>query len=308
MSDPHGAAAPHCYRHPDRETWIRCQRCDRPICPDCMESAAVGFQCPSCVKDGAKSTRTGLLPYGGTRVADPRLTSIGLIAINVFVWVLILVNHGSNGSLLAKLSLIPQGQCDAGGSRYFPTVHTAQVCATQTTGHWVNGVADGSYWQIVTSMFTHVEVTHIGLNMLSLFFIGPPLEMIFGRARFLATYLVGGLVGSASVMLFADSATLTYGASGAIFGVMGALLVIGVRARIDMQQLWVWLGINLVYTFVASNISWQGHLGGLAGGAAAAAVIAYAPRANRTPIQIAGLAGITVVAIVAIVLRAGALG
>ncbi|QCC75988.1 B-box zinc finger protein [Nocardioides daphniae] len=81
------SGVPQCYRHPGRETYIRCQRCDRPICPECMRDAAVGFQCPSCVSEGAKQTRSGLTPFGGRRSSNPQTTTIGLIAVNVAVWV-----------------------------------------------------------------------------------------------------------------------------------------------------------------------------------------------------------------------------
>src|SRR3954447_5228427 len=111
MTEPHGgpvAAAPVCYRHPERETWIRCQRCDRPICPDCMNSAAVGFQCPSCLKEGSRTTRTGPLPYGRTHSANPALTSIGLIVVNIAVWVAIASDGGGGSALVDKLALLPQ--------------------------------------------------------------------------------------------------------------------------------------------------------------------------------------------------------
>jgi membrane associated rhomboid family serine protease len=302
------ARPPHCYRHPDRETWIRCQRCDRPICPDCMHSASVGFQCPECVKEGARSTRTGRLPYGGSRVANPQLTTIGLIAVNVFVWLLIRATGGDGSSLLDKLALTPRGACQVGDSdRYYPQVHSAALCVQGRNTHWVSGVADGSYWQLLTSAFSHVEVLHIGFNMVALFFLGPPLEALLGRTRFLAVYGVAALTGSAAVMLFSDPATATLGASGAIFGLMGALAVVGLRVGADLQQLWLWIGLNLVFTFTAGGISWQGHIGGLIGGAACAAVLAYAPKQNRTSVQTVGLAAIAGVAIVLTLVRATAL-
>ncbi|MFL6157922.1 MAG: hypothetical protein ACJ72D_17655, partial [Marmoricola sp.] len=102
-----GAAAPVCYRHPDRETWIRCQRCEKPICPNCMNSAAVGFQCPSCVKEGAKTVRTARLPYGGVRVANPTLVTLVLIGINIAVWLSIQADGGARSKLVDKLSLTP---------------------------------------------------------------------------------------------------------------------------------------------------------------------------------------------------------
>lgn len=304
MSEGHpGEAAPTCYRHPDRETWIRCQRCDRPICPDCMHSAAVGFQCPECVKEGARSTRPVRLRFGGAPAVNAYATTIGLIATNVVVWLLISANGGFGGRLVEKLSLIPAGNCAGPNGGYYPALDTPGLCAI--AGHrWADGVANGSVWQVVTAVFTHVEPWHIGFNMLALFFLGPPLEMLLGRARYLAVYFVSGIVGSAAVMLFAAPASLTYGASGAIFGLMGALLVIGHKSGAQMQQIWFWLGLNLIVTFTQSGISWQGHLGGLVGGALAAAAVVYAPRERRTPVQAGGLVAILLVSAVLIAVRA----
>ena len=109
---PAATGVPTCYRHPGRETWIRCQRCDRPICPDCMRDAAVGFQCPDCVKEAAKGSRQNRALYGGERSADPRLTSYVLIAINALVWLAITATGGSGSRLTALLALSPRGRCE----------------------------------------------------------------------------------------------------------------------------------------------------------------------------------------------------
>ena len=143
----------------------------------------------------------------------------------------------------------------------------------------VRGVSDGAYWQVMTSVFTHVEVLHIGFNMLALYFLGPMLEVVLGRARFLAVYLVSGLVGSAAVMWFSDPNTPTLGASGAIFGLMGAIAVLALKVGGQAQSVLGWIGINLVLTFTLGGISWQGHLGGLLGGVVLGAAMVYAPRA-----------------------------
>lgn len=301
------AAAPVCYRHTDRETWIRCQRCDRPICPDCMNPASVGFQCPSCVKEGAKSTRIGRLPYGGERTANPALTSFVLIAINIAVWVGIRAS-GATSDLVGKLSLTPSGRCEAlnGSGIFFPGA--AEATCTGTV-HWVDGVATGAWWQILTSMFSHVEPLHIAFNMIALYFLGPQLEAILGRARFLALYLVSGVTGGVAVMFLSNSYSSTLGASGAIFGLLGALLVVGLKVHADVQQILVWVGINVAFTvFGGSSISWQGHLGGFAGGALIAALIVYAPRERRAPTQWAGIASVAVISVALIALRAAALG
>ena len=149
------------------------------------------------------------------------------------------------------------------------------------------GVADGAYWQLLTSAFTHVEVWHIGFNMLALWVLGPQLELAIGRSRFLALYLLSALAGSALVYWLADPAGSTLGASGAVFGLMGALLVLAVKVRGDVRGILTWVGINAVITFLFPNISWQGHLGGFLGGVLIAALLVYAPRQRRTAWQVA---------------------
>jgi membrane associated rhomboid family serine protease len=280
---------PVCYRHNDREAHIRCQRCDRPICPDCMRPASVGFQCPECVKEGSRSTRSGRTPYGGQRSGNPALTSQVLIAVNAAVWIAILATGGNSSELVTKLALRPSS-----------TLHGIV--------YPVPSVAQGDYWQLVTSMFTHVAVWHIGFNMLVLWVLGPQLELAVGRLRYLAIYFISGLAGSAAVMWLSTPVGLTLGASGAIFGLMGALLVIAIKVHGDVRGVATWIGVNLVLTFVlGAGISWQGHLGGLAGGILTGAVIVYAPRERRVAWQSAGLAAVAVLALLATATRVAVL-
>jgi membrane associated rhomboid family serine protease len=269
-----------------------------------MRQASVGFQCPSCVKEGARTVRAPRGAYGGRRSGDPRLTSFVLIGINVLVWLAVVAAGGNGSRLLDRLALLPNGQC-ARGNGIYPGAGE-QVCST-LPAHWVAGVADGAWWQVITSVFTHVEPLHIGLNMLTLFFIGPPVEMVLGRARFVALYLVSGLTGSAAVMLFSSAHTQTLGASGALFGLMGALVVLAHKVGGDYQQVLVWLGLNLVFTFTVANISWQGHLGGLVGGLLLAATIAYAPRVRRALVQWSAVVLLAGIAVAVIAVRAAAL-
>lgn len=289
MTESGGAqqAPPVCFKHPDRETYIRCQRCDRPICPDCMREAAVGFQCPECVREGARSTRQGLAPYGGKRSADPRLTSFVLIALNALVFVAIQATGGRGSALIDQLALLP-----ASASR---GLGAGQVLIT--------GVADGAWWQLATSAFTHVQLLHVAFNMLALYFLGPSLESVLGRARFLAVYLVSALAGSAAVMVLSAPNTQTVGASGAIFGLFGALLVVALKVGGQVQQIMIWLGLNLVITFTVPGISWQGHLGGLVAGATLAAAIVYAPRERRGLLQWSAVAAVVLLAVAAITAR-----
>jgi membrane associated rhomboid family serine protease len=298
------AGVPTCYRHPDRETYVRCQRCNRPICPDCMNNASVGFQCPSCVAEGRKTTRSGRTPYGGLRPARHGVVSMTLIGINAAIWLLILATGGASSVWVDRLALRPKGLCVARGGG-FDVSHA--VCSANG-GTWLPGVSDGATWQLVTSMFTQVEVLHIGFNMVMLWVLGPQLEMVLGRLRFAGLYLLSGLVGSAVVYWLSGEFTLTLGASGAVFGLMGALLVMAYKVRADMNQLLVWIGINVAFTFFGRNtVSWQGHLGGFVGGVALAIVLAYAPRARRTAWQASGFAAVFALVVVAVVARTAVL-
>ena len=295
---------PTCYRHPGRESHIRCQRCDRPICPDCMRDAAVGFQCPDCVAQGRKTTRSGRTAYGGLRPTNAGITSFVLIGVNVAVWFAVLATGGEGGTLYNWLGLRPTGLCQAPGG--FFTVSRA-VCEGRGAT-WLPGVADGAYWQLITSAFTHAQPWHIAFNMLALYVLGPQLELAIGRARFLALYLLSALTGSALVYWFSGEFTITVGASGAIFGLMGALLVVVHKIGGDYRTVLTWIAINFAFTFLFAGISWQGHLGGFLGGAAVAGVLVYAPRGpRRTPVQVSGMAAIGVLTVVAIVLRSLAL-
>jgi len=284
---------PTCYRHAGRETHIRCQRCDRPICPDCMRQAAVGFQCPDCVKEGARSTRQARTAYGGRRPATPGLVTTTLIALNALTFLLVYATGRGGSRLVDLLALRPLSPCTA-------QLIDDRRCPDQF--EWA--VADGSVWQLVTSMFAHAELWHVGFNMLALYILGPQLEVALGRARFLALYLLSGLVGSATVYWWAGETTQTLGASGAIFGLLAALLVVAVKSRGDVQGLVVLLAVNLAITFLGRGfISWQGHLGGLVGGMLIALVLVYAPRRGRTGWQAAGLALVTVATLGAVVAR-----
>jgi len=269
-----------------------------------MRDAAVGFHCPSCVSEGAKQTRSGRTAYGGVRSANPALTSIVLIVTNVAVWLAVLATGASSSGLVDLLGLRPNGfclrsdgflydiartRCDGGGSTYFP------------------GVVDGAVWQLVTSQFLHVQVWHIVANMLALWMLGPQLETALGRTRFLALYLLSGLAGSVAVLWLSSEIQLTLGASGAIYGLFGAIAVITIKVRADLRSIAALLAVNVLITFAVPNISWQGHLGGLLGGAAIAAILVYAPRTRRTQTQILGLVGLAALLVALIVLRTASL-
>jgi membrane associated rhomboid family serine protease len=255
-----------------------------------MNPASVGFQCPECVREGARSTRQGRTAYGGARPATAGRVTLSLIAANAIVFVLVAVTGAGQSPILHRLWLLPQTVCLEGNFN---------VCLETSTG-----VADGAVWQPLTSMFTHVELWHIGFNMLALYILGPQLELMLGRTRFLALYLLSGLAGSAFVYWLAPTNSSTVGASGAIFGLMAALLIVAIRARGDVQGLLVLVAVNVVITVWGRGfISWEGHLGGFLGGLVIALVLVYAPRGRRTFWQVTGLSVFAVALLVAFVAR-----
>jgi membrane associated rhomboid family serine protease len=311
MSEPSGSgppSGPTCHRHPGREARISCQRCGRAICPDCMRDAAVGFQSPSCVSEGARSTRQARTTYGGRRSDNPALTSMVLIGVNVAVWLALLASGGVRSRLYDLLALLPAGRCVPAGdaASYYPRLGAEGVCTQSADRLWVAGVADGAWWQLITSAFAHVEIWHIGFNMLVLWALGPQVEALLGRGRFLALYLLSALAGSVMVFWLAEPAGSTLGASGATFGLLGALVIIRFRTHREMSQLALFAGIFVLISVIGpDSISWEGHLGGVLGGAAAAAVLVWAPRGpRRATVQVAGLVLIGVVLLALVALRA----
>lgn len=270
-----------------------------------MRDAAVGFQCPNCVAEGAKTTRAGRATYGGKRSDNPTTTSLALIAINALVWVAVVATGGNDSWVAARLMLSPLGRCYTEGfNGFYPTLGEP-VCETVAGATWVMGLDDGAWWQAVTHGFTHVGLWHIALNAIGIWVLGPPLERAFGRLRFLAIYLVATLTAGAMVFWLADPLSRTLGASGGVFGLMGALMVIAWKVHGDVRSVLSLLVVNLVFTFAMPGISWQGHVGGLIGGAAAAAILAFAPRGDRRSWwQAAGLAALTLATLALIVLRA----
>ncbi|MGW8630153.1 rhomboid family intramembrane serine protease [Streptomyces sp. NPDC055793] len=286
---PDAQSLPGCYRHPDRETGIRCTRCERPICTDCMINASVGFHCPDCA-----SGRTGGGPApaasrprtlaGGTVAADPHLLTKILIGINVAVFIAV---QALPSSFLSDMVLI---------GRWPP----APFVPTE-------GVAEGEWYRLVTTMFTHEEIWHIGFNMISLWFLGGPLEAALGRSRYLTLYLVSGLAGSALTYLLASPTTATLGASGAIFGLFGATAALVRRLNADMRPVVILLVISLIFTFTRGNISWQAHVGGLVAGAVIGYAMLHAPRERRTLVQYGACALVLLVVVGLTLLRSAQL-
>ncbi len=226
-----------CYRHPNRETGVRCSNCERPICPDCMTSTPVGMRCPECARQSTK-VRTMR-----TMTGEPTLTYV-LIGINVLAGI---------GSLLG------------GGAGADSSSLTDDGGVSQHT------IANGDYWRLLTAGFLHAGPFHLLTNMLALWILGSLVEPALGRWRFGLVYFVSLLCGSFGALLLSPD-SLTVGASGAVFGLMGAAAVVARNRGFSLMEsgLGIWIGLNLLITFTIPNISIGGHIGGLVGGAVTA--------------------------------------
>jgi membrane associated rhomboid family serine protease len=245
-----------CYRHPDRETGVSCSNCGNPICPECMTTTSVGMRCPDCAgqKTQVRTVRS--------MSSEPTLTYV-LIAVNVIVALgAVFSGGGANG---ANGTLVDDG----GLSRA--------------------AVADGEYWRIVTAGFLHAGFAHLLFNMFSLYILGGLLEPAVGRLRFGLLYGVSLLGGAFGALLLSPDG-LTVGASGAIFGLMGAAVVVMRNRGINPMEsgLGLWIGLNLVISVAVPGISLGGHVGGLVSGALAAFVMFDLRERMRAP-ETAGL-------------------
>ncbi len=226
-----------CYRHPSRQTAVSCSSCGRPICPDCMTSTQVGMRCPECASQRTKVVRMREM------AAVPRVT-YALIAINVIVF------------------LTEQGQFTLTGEPYGKVVNEGDL--------YRFAIAEAhQYYRLLTSGFLHVDLLHIGFNMYLLYLLGMMLEPALGSVRFAAIYFTSLLAGSCGALIATSAPSL--GASGAIFGLMGAAAVeLRARGRSVMEGgIGALIIFNLLLSFTVANISVGAHIGGLIGGALA---------------------------------------
>ncbi|TFC02661.1 rhomboid family intramembrane serine protease [Cryobacterium adonitolivorans] len=260
MSLP-GTAANFCYRHPGRQSFILCQRCGRTICPECQTQAAVGVICPECMREQRESaprtksaarTRLGRMTAAG----EPVVT-YSIIALSLAIFVLQLIpGLGVTDRLL------------------YAGVYSYPVAFEP--------------WRMLTSVFVHSTgfFFHVLLNMYTLWIFGQILERMLGRARFLTLYLLSGLAGSLGVLFLADPRVAVVGASGAIFGLMGAFLVIQRKLGGNATQLLILVGINLVIGFLPGlNVAWQAHVGGLIGGAVIGLIYVQTRQRSKRTLQ-----------------------
>ncbi len=229
-----------CYRHPGRETGVSCSNCERPICPDCMTTTPVGMRCPECARQRTKPRRAASVGVG----EEPVLTYV-LIGINVAVALGAFLSGASatGGGGIGSSSLLADGAV----SRF--------------------AVDQGEYWRLLTSGFLHTGFLHLLFNMFALYVLGGMLEPAIGRLKFGVVYFVSLFAGSfGALLLTPDGATA--GASGAIFGLMGAAVIVMRDRGINPMEsgIGLWIGLNLLITFTIPGISIGGHIGGLIGG------------------------------------------
>ena len=247
-----------------------------------MRSASVGYQCPTCVAEGAATVREPRTTLGGRVAADTSRVSMTIVAVNVVVFVL--------GLVLGERELQGRFGQIAGAPGAF-------------------GVADGEYYRLLTAAFLHAGVFHVLLNMFALAQLGPVLEAALGRLRFTGLYVLSALGGSVLSYLMSDPLALGVGASGAIFGLFGAYYVVVRRLGGETRSIVTLLAVNLVITFAVPIIDWRAHLGGLATGAIVAAAFAYVPRGpSRGRLQALACSAVLLVLVAAVVARTTALG
>lgn len=275
MTSASGTSADVCYRHPGRQSFVLCQRCGRTICGECQTPAAVGFHCPECMREARQSaprTKPRVVTAFRSDSSAPVVTW-SIIGLCVAIYLLQLVSGGAVTNALF----------------YHPVLTEYQP------------------WRMLTSLFVHSEQSflHIIFNMYSLLIFGPILERALGRWRFLVLYLLSGLGGSVAVLLIEPRIGVV-GASGAIFGLLGAFFVIQRRLGGNNLQLMIVIGLNLVIGFVIPNIAWQAHIGGLVAGGITALVFLKTrePRKRNEQLLLLGaiLAGLIVLTVVGVVL------
>lgn len=258
MSAP---APPVCPRHPDRPSYVTCQRCDRPACPECQRPAAVGIQCVDCVRAQAKTVRQPTSRFGAPTRGGRPIVTLTLIAICVVVYVGQLVND----RVTVEMMFVPL-------------------------------LAESQPWRFLTAAFAHSpgSVMHILFNMFALWITGQYLEPLLGRVKFLALFVISAIGGSVGYLLLVpminDEGFITWavGASGAVFGLFAATFVLNHHLGRETGGILVILGINVVLGFVLPNIAWQAHLGGAVTGAVLAGILALTAPKGRTTAETAG--------------------
>jgi membrane associated rhomboid family serine protease len=281
-----GLAVEFCYRHPDRATGVHCTRCGKPICTDCMRPASVGYQCPDCAEEAAKS-----LPRSRRVLAigTPGPVTRVLVALNLAVFVLELATGGQLGF-------------DLTSSFNSSLVTWGGLQPLEIAFH-------GEYYRLITATFLHGGLLHVALNMYVLWILGSMLEPSLGSRRFAIVYFVSGLTASATSYWLGPAGQIGVGASGAIFGLLGAWLAFAFRRRdtafgaMQLRQALFWVGLNFVLGLRIGGIDNFAHLGGLVGGIISGAIVDGAGPLKSPTVRVAGLVALVLGALLIIGLR-----
>jgi membrane associated rhomboid family serine protease len=263
MSDTTGTSGDTCYRHPDRQSYVLCQRCGRTICPACQTQAAVGVHCPECVREARQSaprTKPRLVTAFSSS-SDKPIVTYSLMGASTFVF---LVNLVLGNAVINALA-------------YFP------------------GRVISAPWTLVTANFAAVGFFGLVFNLLAMFLIGRTLESMLGRGRYLSLFLLSGL-GAAVATEFLGG--YVAGASPAIFGLLIAIFFIQRSQGSNSWGILVLVGAYLVYSMVVGGAGWVGYLGAIAVGSATTLILLRTRRAAAATQQkqlLIGLAAALVV-------------
>jgi membrane associated rhomboid family serine protease len=284
-------APPTCFRHPGRETYVSCVRCGRPACPDCLRSAAVGQQCVDCVREGHQGTRPATGIFGGRPGSRRAVVTWTLVGINIVLYLVEWIRPG----LANDWEMLGLGRFTPGG----PLV----------------GVATGQWYRLITSAFlpppgiSNLGPLDIIFNLWALILVGPAVERTLGPVRYLTVYLFSAIGGSILFYYLAPFTEPALGASGAIFGLLGAWFVVARKLRLDSRWLVAVVVLNLVFDLaLRSQIAWQAHVGGLITGGLLTAAFVYAPRRGQALLQAAAAVVLLGLSVVAVVIRSHQLG
>ena len=256
-----------CYLHPDRLAGAVCRSCGNPICADCMVEAPVGWHCTRCVKHNAR--RSPVARYRPGTAGLPRVRQAPVTLTIIAVCVVLYLASTSDPTLLDQAA------------------------------EWGIGIQQGQWWRLFTSIFFHVDILHITLDMVALLVIGRLIEPVIGPWRYTALFLLSGLGGSVAAYLLSSPQSAAVGASGAIFGLFGAYFVLARRAAADTTGILVLIAINLAFSFSVAGIAWQAHIGGLVTGVVVAAGLGLG-RGRRRQVEIA--ADVAVIALACLAL------
>jgi membrane associated rhomboid family serine protease len=276
-----------CYRHPRVVTGVHCTRCGRPICPDCMTAAPVGYQCPECVREARQSA-----PRRRVRIrfliGRPGSITTALLVINIAVFV-VEVALGGSGSLFDGPSADKLIQLGAMVPPF--------IARTALPEHY-------QFWRLITAMFLHIGLIHLAFNMYALYLFGYLIESAFGKPRYIAIYFVAGFLGNVTSFAFGDTIAVGAGASGAIFGLLGAWIAYNYRRRdsalaeANLRWALMLIILNTVIALGFHSIDWRAHLGGLVAGVAAGWLVeGFGPRQVRPLVQYGGLVALALIGV-----------